>query len=63
MNLSWISNRSLKISPRARLVADDDVEALRRKIEQIDWQPSNGFLKDQVSERSPSGFGRAVRAA
>jgi hypothetical protein len=63
MNLSWISNRSLKISPRARLVADDDVAALQRKLEEIDWQPTNGFLKDQVTERSIPGFGRTARAA
>jgi len=63
MNLSWISNRSLKISPRARLVEDGEAEALRRKIEQIDWRPSNGFLKDQVIERSSSFAGRATRAA
>ena len=63
MDLSWISNRSLKISPRARLVADDDAEALRRKLEQIEWRPSSGFLKDQVAERSSSGYGRAARAA
>jgi hypothetical protein len=63
MELSWISNRSLKISPRARLVADDDAEALRRKLEQIDWQPSGGFLKDQVAERSPRGCARGARAA
>lgn len=63
MDLSWISNRSLRISPRARLVADDDAEALRRKLEQIDWQPSSGFLKDQVAERSSRDYGRAARAA
>jgi hypothetical protein len=63
MDLSWISNRSLKISPRARLVADDDAEALRRKLDQIDWRPANGFLKDQVAERSPRGLGRGARAA
>ena len=63
MDLSWVSNRSLKISPRARLVADEDAEALRRKLDQIEWRPSNGFLKDQVTERSPQGPGRISRAA
>lgn len=63
MDLSWISNRSLRISPRARLVADDDVEALRRKLEQIDWRPANGFLKDQASERPSRSFGQGTRAA
>jgi glutamate formiminotransferase len=54
MNLSWISNRSLRISPRARLVADGEAEALRRKLEQIEWRPENGFLKDQFAERASS---------
>jgi hypothetical protein len=63
MDLSWISNRSLKISPRARLVADDDAEALRRKLEQIDWRPSGGFLKDQMADRAAPGYGRRARAA
>jgi len=52
MSLSWISNRSLRISPRARLVDDGEAAALRRKLEQIEWRPENGFLKDQVVERS-----------
>jgi hypothetical protein len=63
MELSWISNRSLRISPRARLVADGDAEALRRKLDQIEWRPQNGFLKDQVAERSPQLGARGVRAA
>jgi hypothetical protein len=63
MDLSWISNRSLKISPRARLVADDDAQALRRKLEQVEWRPSGGFLKDQVAERSTRGYARSARAA
>jgi hypothetical protein len=63
MELSWITNRSLRISPRARLVADGDAEALRRKLDQIEWRPQNGFLKDQVTERSPNLVTRGVRAA
>jgi len=62
MSLSWISNRSLRISPRARLVEDGEAEALRRKLEQIEWRPENGFLKDQVIERMPNGY-RDSRAA
>jgi hypothetical protein len=62
MSLSWISNRSLRISPRARLVDDGEAEALRRKLEQIEWRPQNGFLKDQVIERMPGGC-RDSRAA
>ena len=56
MSLLWIRNRSLQLSPRARLVADEEAAALRRKLE-------NGFLKDQWAERvSSAGSGRS-RAA
>jgi hypothetical protein len=63
MSLSWVSNRSLKVSPRARLVDDGEAEALRRKLEQIAWRPENGFLKDQVPERAPQIAARSARAA
>jgi len=63
MSLSWISNRSLKLSPRARLVADGEAEALRRKLEDLAWRPQNGFLKDQVIEKVPLAASRASRAA
>jgi hypothetical protein len=63
MSLSWISNRSLKVSPKVRLVADGEAEALRRKLEELEWRPQNGFLKDQVAERSPVAAPRANRAA
>lgn len=63
MSLSWISNRSLKVSPRVRLVQDDEAEALRRKLEGIDWRPENGFLKDQVLDVAPPSLGRGSRAA
>lgn len=47
MNLIWIGrNRSLELSPRARLVDDVEAEALRRKREALQWRPSNGFLLD-----------------
>ncbi len=52
MSLSWIANRSLKVSPRARLVADDEADALRRKLEALEWRPSGGFLRDQTVDRS-----------
>ena len=48
MSLSWITNRSLKVSPRVRLVDDADAAALRRKLETLEWKPENGFLKHQV---------------
>ena len=63
MSLSWISNRSLKVSPRVRLVDADESEALRRKLESIEWRPQNGFLKDQVAERPQSLSLRGSRAA
>ena len=63
MDLSWISNRSLKVSPRVRLVDADESEALRRKLESIEWRPQNGFLKDQVIEKTPLAGSRAARAA
>ncbi len=63
MSLSWISNRSLKLSPRVRLVADGEAEALRRKLEGIEWRPQNGFLKDQVIEKTRLGGNRGSRAA
>lgn len=51
MSLTWIANRSLKVSPRARLVADEDAEALRRKLETLAWRPEGGFLRDQPVAR------------
>lgn len=63
MSLSWISNRSLNMSPRVRLVADGDAEALRRKLEGIEWRPENGFLKDQVIEKTQLPGSRASRVA
>jgi hypothetical protein len=51
MNLSWIGrNRSLELSPRARLVDDIDAEVLQRKREALDWRPQNGFLRDERDE-------------
>jgi hypothetical protein len=63
MSLSWISNRSLKVSPRVRLVKDDEAEALRRKLEGIAWRPENGFLKDRMLDSVPPALGRGSRAA
>ena len=49
MNLTWIGrNRSLELSPRARLVNDVEADALRRKREALQWRPSNGFLVDDA---------------
>ncbi len=63
MNLSWIHNRSLQMSTRARLVADEEAEALKKKLESITWTPENGFLKDRWIERlqaRPIGQSRAA---
>jgi len=52
MNLTWIGrNRSLEMSPRARLVDDLDAQVLQRKREALQWRPLNGFLKDDIEER------------
>ena len=52
MDLTWIGrNRTLEMSPRARLVADVEADALRRKREALDWRPSNGFLLEDVHAR------------
>ena len=63
MNLSWIHNRSMQRSTRARLVADEEAEALRKKLESITWTPENGFLKDRWIEKlqaRPVGQSRAA---
>jgi hypothetical protein len=51
MSLSWISNRSLKVSPKVRLVDDGETEVLRQKLAALEWRPQNGFLKDEVHDR------------
>jgi len=63
MSLTWFSNRSLKVSPKARLVDDGASAALRRKVESVDWKPVNGFLKDQVQDRPEPGLTRGTWAA
>ena len=63
MSLSWIANRSLKVSPKARLVGEDESAALRRKLEALEWTPSNGFLKDQVVDRTQLVTASRPRAA
>jgi hypothetical protein len=51
MNLSWINrNRSLELSPRARLVDDIDAKVLQQKLEALAWRPQNGFLKDEQDD-------------
>ena len=64
VNLSWIGrNRSLELSPRARLVDDAEAEALRRKREALQWRPSNGFLADNVTRSQDVADEGVERAA
>jgi len=52
MAMIWIGrNRSLEVSPRVRLVDDGEAEALRRKLEALQWRPQNGFLRDELPDR------------
>jgi hypothetical protein len=52
MNLLWIGrNRSLEVSPRARLVDDVDAAVLQQKREALQWRPANGFLRDEQDQR------------
>lgn len=62
MNLTWIGrNRSLELSPRARLVDEAEADALRRKRESLQWRPRNGFLVEEHDLRVTEE--RAERAA
>ena len=62
MSLIWIANRSLNVSPRVRLVADEDAEALRRKREALSWRPEGGFLRDHQEARPRVATPRATPA-
>ncbi len=63
MIFSLFGDQSLKLPTKARLVDDGESEALRRKLASVDWQPANGFLKDQVQERAQPDATRGKRAA
>ena len=63
MIFSLFGDPSLRVPTKARLVDDGDSEALRRKLESLDWQPANGFLRDQVQERAQPDATRGKRAA
>ena len=61
MNLTWIGrNRSLEVSPRARLVNEVEADALRRKREALQWRPQNGFLIDDAREQEAEPTDRAA---
>jgi len=69
--LRWIDRHgSLALSPRIRLVDEVEADALRRKREQLQWRPRNGFLLDEnlgagvtVSVTSVHGTAVGERAA
>jgi hypothetical protein len=63
MIFSVFGDHSLKVPTKARLVDAGESEALRRKLESVEWKPANGFLKDQVQERSEPDSTRGKRAA
>ena len=63
MIFSLFGSHSLKVPTQARLVDADESEALRRKLESVEWKPANGFLRDQVQERSERDVTRGKRAA
>jgi hypothetical protein len=60
---SWFGDHSLKVPTKARLVEDGESEALRRKVESLQWKPENGFLRDHVQGRSEPDATRGKRAA
>lgn len=63
MIFNLFGDPSLKVPTRARLVDDGDSEALRRKLESVEWKPANGFLRDQIQERAQADSTRGKRAA
>ena len=63
MIFSLFGDHSLKVPTKARLVDDGDSEVLRRKLDSVAWKPANGFLRDQVQERSEPDTTRGKRAA
>jgi hypothetical protein len=63
MIFSLFGDDSLKVPTKARLVEDGESAALRRKLESVEWRPANGFLRDQVQERSTREPTRVKRAA
>ena len=63
MIFSLFGDHSLKVPTKVRLVEDGDSEALRRKLESVEWKPANGFLRDQVQEKSQPDATHGKRAA
>lgn len=63
MIFSLFGDGSLKVPTKARLVDAGASETLRRKLDSVEWKPANGFLRDQVQERSQPEATRGKRAA
>jgi hypothetical protein len=63
MIFSLFGDHSLEVPTKARLVDDGDSEALRRKLESVEWKPANGFLRDHVQAKSQPDASRGKRAA
>ena len=63
MIFSVFGDHSLKVPTKVRLVEAGDSEALRRKLESVEWRPANGFLRDQVQEKSQPDATHGKRAA
>jgi hypothetical protein len=63
MIFSLFGGDSLKVPTKARLVDASESEALSRKLASVEWKPANGFLRDQVQERSRPDATRIKRAA
>lgn len=49
MIFSLFGDPGLEVPTKARLVDDGDSEALRRKLESVEWKPANGFLRDRAA--------------
>ena len=63
MIFSLFGGHNLEVPTKARLVDAGESEALRRKLESVEWKPANGFLRDQVQEREQPDATRGKRAA
>ena len=50
-SLSWLTQRSMQISPRAKLVSDEEAQKLRERLAQVNYRPQIGFLVEQPVSR------------
>jgi hypothetical protein len=49
--MSWLTPRSMQISPRAKLVSDEEAQKLRERLSQVSYRPQNGFLVEEPVRR------------